>query len=141
MTVEIKERYGRMLTLYCSALKCRLRLLVGLSLAYAAFAAVFLWTRSAAKPFSLASVFFWMCFTALFWFADHCHRSALRQSMKVGIAVERDASAGIPEDQRFFSRLEERSLYDIALDVLTGILMFILSITGILLFLSGDKIP
>jgi hypothetical protein len=92
------------------------------------------------KSLSLMVTFIWVCFTALLWINDCHHRSVMRQSKRAGKAIEEDASAGIPEQQRFFGNMDEEALRGAAMGVFSGIMIACLFITSICVFICDGKL-
>jgi hypothetical protein len=140
MSIEINERYGQMLREHRHAIDCRGKLFIGMGLCYAGFIALLILAQSAAKSLSLMVTFIWACFTALLWVTDYRHRSAMRHSKRAGKAIEQDATAGIAEQQRFFSNMEEEALRGAAMDFFSGIMIIIIFITSFCLFICDGKL-
>ena len=141
MTVTVDERYKQAFEAHRHASDYRLKLLLGWGAVYAAFAAAFVWAQTAVKPLSWIVTALWMGFTVVVWIADVRNRPAIRQSKAVGKAIEVDASAGIPEAQRFFSGLEKGISHSRAINVSAIVMLLLLGIATMYLLCSRGELP
>jgi hypothetical protein len=68
----------------------------------------------------------------LAWIADVRNRPTIRQSKKIGEAIE--AAARMPEHQKFFSHLEKRIPHSTAIDISAIIMLLLLGVAAAYLF-------
>jgi len=109
MPIDITERYKLIFEEHHYASDLRVRIFQGWCVIYAAFAAAFVWVHSASKPLSWIITAAATAVTLLMWIADRRNRSGIHASKDIGVEIERDSSAGIPAEQRFFHRLAPKN--------------------------------
>jgi hypothetical protein len=80
-----------------------------------------------------------MGFTVLAWIADVRNRPTIRQSNKLGEAIE--AAARMPEDQKFFSHLERAIPHSRAIDISAIVMLLLLALAAAYLFYSRGALP
>jgi hypothetical protein len=106
--ISIEKRYEQMFAQLRFASEMKFKILAAWGAVYAALAAVFAWMQSSdMKPMSWLAPALGFLVTILFWLADLQNQPALGAAKKAGQAIEEDQVSEIPENQRYFHRLEK----------------------------------
>lgn len=130
MPIDIGDRYKLILEEHRFASEFRFKIVQGWCLTLAACAAAYGWVY--AKPrveeltyaVSLAA----LISTIVMWVADLRHRKALQALKTIGVAIENDRSAAIPESQRYFVKTKIAFLsHGLMIDLVAGCAVGILA--------------
>jgi len=143
MPVPIEERYKQMFTQLTVASEFRFKIFAAWGWFYAASAAVFAWMQSNenVKPFSWVVPLLAFIATILFWLADFRNRPAIGASKDAGAAIEADPMSEIPEQQRYFSRLNQGVRYGVIVNIFTIVTLVLLGAATAYLFCSRGEFP
>lgn len=137
--VGIDERYKQAFESHRHASDYRLKLLAGWGVVYGAFTVAFFWTQGNAKAISWIVPALGMVFTVFAWIADNRNRAAIRQSKKVGDALE--AEMKLPDDQRFFYGLKDGITHSTAINVSAIVVLVLLGYATCYLLCHRGVLP
>jgi hypothetical protein len=125
MAISIDDLYKHMFEEHRFASEYRIKIIIGWGAIYAALAAAFIWTNSNYPTLSWVIVAVAIIATICMWLADIRNRSSIRSPGIIGMAIELDARAAIPANQRFFFSLKKRITHSLVIDVLSIALLLI----------------
>ena len=133
MPITIEERYRLIFENYRFASEYRIKLITGWVAIYTALAAAFGWTYQNAKTISWLLPLVGILITVFMWIADRRHRPAIGRSKTVGANIEVDQSAGIPENQRYFSDLTNGVSHSLIIDIFSVLIIICLGVATVFL--------
>lgn len=140
MPVTIEERYKRMFEQLRFASEIRFKIFAAWGSAYVALAAMFAWIQSSnVKTLSCLVPLLGTVATIVFWLAERRNRPAIGAAKSVGDAIEADPAAEIPEQQRYFSKLEEGVRFGVIVDVFAGLAVVVLLAASVYLYCSCNQ--
>jgi len=139
MPVTIRDRYREIFQAHRFASEYRLKIATAWGVVYAALAAVFVWAQSNIKRLSWTVSLLGVAVTVLFWIADCRNRPAIHRSKLVGAAIEADPT--IPENQRFFARLDEGISHSTAINIFAIVMLLLLAAATLYLFCAHGELP
>lgn len=120
MPVTIEERYKEMFEQLRFASEIRFKIFAAWSSAYVALAAMFAWMQSSnVKALSWIVPLLGIIATIILWFADRRNQPAIGAAKQVGAAIEVDPAGEIPDQQRYFSQMEEGVRFGVIVNVFT----------------------
>ena len=141
MPISIEERYKIIFENYRFASEYRIRLITGWAAIYAGLAAAFAWFYQVSRPITWVIPAVAIGITILMWVADRRHRPAIGRSKTAGINIEKDPSAGIPEDQKYFTDIEGGFSHSRAIDVFAIIALILLGAATVFLICYRGQLP
>ncbi len=142
MPIPIEKRYEQMLAQLRFASEMKFKILAAWGTAYAALAAVFAWMQSFnMKPLSWIAPLLGFLVTILFWLADLRNQPALGAAKKAGQAIEEDQASEIPENQRYFHRLEKGVRFGVIVNIFAIGMLVLLGIAAAYLFGHHGELP
>jgi hypothetical protein len=136
MTINIEERYKLIFEEHRVTSDLRVKLFTGWCGMYAALGAAFAWTIESQKVQSWIITAIASLVTVIMWLADIRNRPAMRALREVGVSIENDVNSGIPEGQRFFTKLNlDKSCltHSCVIDIFSWIFIIIIGIATIIL--------
>jgi membrane-bound metal-dependent hydrolase YbcI (DUF457 family) len=119
----------------------RVKIITGWCAIYAALAVAFVWANSNYPTSSWIILAAAVVVTILMWLADRRNRPAIRSPKNIGMAIEIDKTAAIPDEQRFFSSLEKGISHSLIIDVLSIVLLIIFVLAAWYLWKHNGVIP
>jgi len=141
MPISIEERYKLICDQFKFTCEYRIKLVTGWFAIYAALAVAFSWIQQASKPLSCIITIAGIITTIYMWLADRRHRPSIGRSKHVGKSIEVDPSAGIPEDQRFFSGIDKGPPHGWLIDFLALIMILFLVLATWYLICTRGELP
>jgi len=141
MPVPIEDRYKVAFEHHRFVSEYRLSILKIWGALYVALAALFVWTQSNVEWASWVVAGVAMVITVFMWLADWRHRPAIGVLKDMGKAIEQDPSAGIPQEQHYFTKLEKGISHSWIINVFALSILLLLLFSTVYLFRSGGKIP
>ena len=147
MPIDIAERYKLIFAEHHYASDFRVKIFTGWCAMYAALAAGFVWAYSASKPLMWVIALLGFLVTLLMWLADYRNRAALRASKDAGTAIEQHEDAAIPDEQRFFARLNPRSCFEelathsFAINVFAALMLILFGVATWVLHATKGQLP
>jgi hypothetical protein len=141
MPISIEERYKLIFEEHQFASEYRIKIVTGWCAIYAALAVVFAWIHQTIPALSWTVTTIGIAVTLFMWLADYRHRPAIGRSKDVGASIELDANAGIPDEQRFFSKLDKGFSHSTAINIFAGVIILFLFVATVYLICSGGRLP
>ncbi|MBI4548778.1 MAG: hypothetical protein HY707_12410 [Ignavibacteriae bacterium] len=141
MPIPIEDRYKIIFDNYKFASEYRIRLITGWAAIYAGLAAAFAWFYQNSRAIIWIVPAIAIGITILMWIADRRHRPAIGRSKTVGANIEKDQSAQIPQDQRYFADIESGISHSWAIDVFAALSLILLGIATCILICYRGELP
>lgn len=140
MPVTIEERYKTMFEQLRFASEIRFKIFAAWGSAYVALGAMFAWMQSSnVKTLNWLVPLLGAVATIIFWLAEHRNQPAIGAAKSIGKEVEADPAAEIPEQQRYFSKLEEGVRFGVIVDVFAGLALVVLLVASVYLYCSRNQ--
>ena len=128
MPVTIEERYKQMFAQLRFASEIRFKIFAAWGSVYVALAAMFAWMQSFnMKPLSWVAPLLGIIATILFWLGDLRNQPVIGAAKRVGAAVEADPTGEIPDQQRYFSKMEEGVRFGVIVNVFAVTMLLLLA--------------
>ena len=108
-SISVADRYRVIAEEHRYASDRRDRIVRGYCFVVAALAVAFTWLQTQSRPLGWIVTLVAVAVTLLMWMADTRNRAGIDATRGAGTAIEEDPAAGVPEEQRFFSRLGGKS--------------------------------
>lgn len=130
MPVPIEVRYKQVYAQLRFTSGLSFRIFAGWGATYAALAAAFAWMQSTPgmSEFTWAVPMLGFGATILFWLADVRNRPGINLAKSVGAAIEADPESGIPETQRYFSRLNQGVRHGVTINAFAIVMLVLFGI-------------
>jgi hypothetical protein len=142
MPIPIEERYKHMFDQLRFASAIRFKIFAAWGSVYAALAAVFAWMQSFdMKPLSWIPPFLGLIVTILFWLGDLRNQPAIGAAKRVGEAIEKDSTSGIPQDQWYFPQLAEGVRFGVIVNVFAIGMLVLLALATAYLLCNRGQLP
>jgi len=132
--IDPKELYNQAFEAHRHASDFRARIIGGWAAMYTAFAAIFSWLQANNhKALTSVVLFAAAVMTLMMWLADMRNRPAIRRAKTIGARIEQDKASDIPEDRRFFSKLEIGIPHSAIIDVFAVTSLVVLLVAALIL--------
>ena len=93
---------------------------------YSASAAAIAWVHFHAKPYLWVILLAAALMTLIMWLADNRNGQAIHWAKEIGKHIENDRDSGIPEERRFFSKLDGGTSHTMLINIFAGLLLVLL---------------
>lgn len=130
MSIEIQERYKLIYQEHHYACDFRVKIFTGWCTIYAALAIAFTWIQNEIPSYSWIITLIGLIITILMYLAELRNRAAIKATKDIGKNIESDGYATIPEEQRYFHKI---NLYN---GITHSIIINIFTTLMIIIFIS-----
>ena len=117
MPIDPKGLYDQAFEAHRHASDYRVKIIGGWAAIYTAFAGVFVWVQTNQENLTWVVILAAGLMTVMMWLADIRNRPAIGRAKDIGANIEQDADSGIPEDRRFFSKLDKGVSHSRIIDI------------------------
>ena len=116
MSIDVKDLYDQAFAAHRHASDYRAKIMSGWAAMYTAFGALFVWSEGHERPLWVLAVA-GALMTLAMWLADHRNRPAIGRAKDIGKSIEEDAASQIPDERRFFSKLDKGISHSTLVDI------------------------
>lgn len=133
MPVPIHDRYKQVYVQLRFTSGLSFKIFAGWGATYAVLAAAFAWMQSTPGMSELTWAVAILGFgaTILFWLGDVRNRPGINLAKSVGAAIEADPESGIPETQRYFSRLNQGVRHGVTINAFAIVMLVLFAIATV----------